>query len=789
VTRQARSPGRPRPSRWLGELALGARLTFAGGRDGRLRTTMAAIGVGLGVALLLVAAAIPTMLDERSSRDDARADQQWGAELTAAAANTLLVALFNTTFGEHSIRGRILQPEGPDAPVPPGLDRLPGPGEIVVSPALADLLASPEGALLRPRLDYRVVGTIGEQGLTGPREYAFYLGSDQLSADRSTSIRIDHFGSPSPSKNLDPVLLLLVVIILVVLLLPIAVFIGTAVRFGGEHRDRRLAALRLVGASRQMAARIAAGEALVSALLGLAAGAVLFLVGRQFVGRFSLQEISVFPVDVRPDPALTVLILLGVPATAVAVALFALRRVAIEPLGVVRRAGGARRRLWWRLILPIVGAALLYPLFGRVTQRGEPVNQAQVTIGVVLLLGGVTAVLPWLVEAVVRRLRGGSVSWQLATRRLQLDSAASARTVNGVAIAVAGGIALQMLFSGISANYQKTTMQDPSRASMYSSIMLHSSGGATATTITERLRATTGVRFVTKLVQTNLVPANVATEPDGVRPSWPLMVGDCAALAELATVDQCADGDSFAVESAGSFPVPLPSAGERVEVGAQDNHIPGQPWTVPAGLRAASPRLSPDATNWAGILATPGAVNVDGVPDRTMMLYLGLDPGVPWAEEHVRNTIAGISPLMGIYSLQSSQQDSTFGKVRRGLFIGVVAVMLLIGASLLVTTLEQLRERRRLLAVLVAFGTRRSTMSWSVLFQTAVPVLLGLALATVLGTVLGAALLRVVGEPVRLDWASLAQLSGVAAGVVLLVTVLSLPALWRLMRPDGFRTE
>ena len=115
----------------------------------------------------------------------------------------------------------------------------------------------------------------------------------------------------SSSEGLDPVLLLLVVIILVVLLLPIAVLIGTAVRFGGEHRDRRLAALRLVGADRQMAARIAAGEALVSALLGLAAGALFFLVGRQFVGQVSLQDISVFPADVRPDPALAVLILLG----------------------------------------------------------------------------------------------------------------------------------------------------------------------------------------------------------------------------------------------------------------------------------------------------------------------------------------------------------------------------------------------------------------------------------------------------------------------------------------------
>ncbi|WP_329109281.1 hypothetical protein OG792_11155 [Micromonospora sp. NBC_01699] len=776
------------PGRWRDDLLLGARLVFAGGRDGLLRTVLAAIGVGLGVALLLIAVSIPTMLGDRSARGEARGDQQYDVELTTPAADTLLVGQFNTTFGERSIRGRILRPEGPDAPVPPGLDRLPGPDEIVVSPALADLLAAPEGALLRPRLDYRSVGTIGDHGLTGPREYAFYLGSDRISTDQSGVGRIDHFGDPSTNEGLDPVLLLLVLIILVVLLLPIAVFIGTAVRFGGEHRDRRLAALRLVGADRPMATRIAAGESLVSALLGLAAGALFFLLGRQFVGLFALQEISVFPADVRPDPALAVLILLGVPVTAVGVALLALRRVVIEPLGVVRRATGTRRRLWWRPIMPVAGAVLLLPLLGSVSRTGEPAGTARIAIGVVLLLGGVTTVLPWLVETVVRRLRGGGVAWQLATRRLQLDSAASARMVNGVAVAVAGGIALQMLFSGIAPAYSTRSGQDPARADMYGDIALADTDGGGAATIAQRLRDTTGVRSVTVVAQTYLMPAGGAADADGNRPGWPLLVGDCAALAELATLDHCADGDTFAVPGEG-IAGPLPAGGQRVEVGSPYDGVVGRPWTVPAGIRAATSRPSPEGNHRSGVLATPGAVDPDSLRDSLTLVYLGLDPAVPGAVEHVRNASAGISPLMNIWPLRATTEDSSFRDIRRGLFAGVVAVLLLIGASLLVTTLEQLRERRRLLAVLVAFGTRRATMSWSVLLQTAIPVLLGLALAAVLGTGLGAVLQRMVQRPVRLDWPSLLQLCGVAAGVVLLVTVLSLPVLWRLMRPDGLRTE
>jgi predicted lysophospholipase L1 biosynthesis ABC-type transport system permease subunit len=116
--------------------------------------------------------------------------------------------------------------------------------------------------------------------------------------------------------------------------------------------------------------------------------------------------------------------------------------------------------------------------------------------------------------------------------------------------------------------------------------------------------------------------------------------------------------------------------------------------------------------------------------------------------------------------------------------------MLLIGASMIVSMVEQLRERKRLLSVLVAFGTRRVSLGASVLWQTAIPVALGLAIAAVVGTGLGALLMAMVDLPVT-DWLWLAFLpmAGVGAGVIVLVTLASLPLLWRLMRPDGLRTE
>ncbi|SCG47121.1 FtsX-like permease family protein [Micromonospora echinaurantiaca] len=118
-----------------------------------------------------------------------------------------------------------------------------------------------------------------------------------------------------------------------------------------------------------------------------------------------------------------------------------------------------------------------------------------------------------------------------------------------------------------------------------------------------------------------------------------------------------------------------------------------------------------------------------------------------------------------------------------------MVTLLLIAASMLVGILEQLRERRRLLAMLVAVGTRPGTLSWSVLWQTAVPVLIGLALAVVFGLGLGVVLLRMVQAPVVIAWPVVGLSTALGAAVVLLVTGLSLPVLRRLTRPDGIRTE
>ncbi|MFJ8638280.1 FtsX-like permease family protein [Streptomyces sp. ADI93-02] len=781
-------PGHSRTPAWLRDLALGVRFAAAGGREGWTRTLLTAVGVGLGVTLLFLAASVPHALDARNARDQARSETKVSENPDAQAKksdSTVLRISSDTEYHDRSITGYLMRADGDHPVLPPGIDAMPAAGEMVVSPALKALLDSPDNALLKERYPYKVTGTIADEGLRSPGELWFYAGSDTLTT-AAGGHRVTGYGDPGPNPPLAPLLIVLVIVVCVVLLAPVAIFIATAVRFGGDRRDRRLAALRLVGTDIRSTRRIAAGEALFGSVLGLLIGLALFLTGRQFVGYVEIWDVSAFPADLAPDPRLCLLVALAVPLTAVLVTLTAMRSVVIEPLGVVRNSRARKRRLWWRLLFPLAGLGV----FGLTGKAGEyeVVNPYAIAGGAVLVLVGLALLLPWLVEACVNRLRGGPVPWQLATRRLQLSSGAASRAVSGVTVAVAGAVAVQMLFAAMNADFNKVTGQDTTRAQFYASSE-QVSGDAAVRTIKE-FRATEGVTQVIGMVEAYATKPGKYAEDD-IQPTTSFSVGDCATLREVARIGSCEDGDTFVVHPRGDKEMAgwvdeTARKGKVVQFDAGSGA--SLRWTLPADARTVLSRKDPVGEDRWGIMVTPGAIDATTLPGASTVSQIRIDDSVPDAAEHVRNTAARIDPGMRLVTMTSVERDRQYASIQTGLQVGATATLLLIAASMLVSQLEQLRERKRLLSVLVAFGTRRATLGWSVLWQTAVPVVLGLAVAVAGGLALGATLCWMVRKEVS-DWWLFLPLAGAGAALILLVTLLSLPPLWRMMRPDGLRSE
>jgi hypothetical protein len=756
---------------WLGDLVLGVRLSVAGGRSGRLRLALIAVGVGLGVGMLLLLAAVPTAV---SAREQRRADRSMGAAVEQPGPDTLLALTVETRFRDEVVRGRILRPEGDRAPAPPGTARIPAAGELFVSPALAELIDGPGGALLTGRWSARVAGTIAPAGLSGPDEMWFYVGSETLSREDGAE-RINAYGGERPSGT-DLMIVVLAIVGAAVMLLPVLVLVTTAVRFGSASRDRQLAAIRLVGADSRMTRRIAAGDALIGAVLGLAVGGLVFLGLGRVVGALLPADFSPYVSDLRPVPSLLVLILLLVPAGAVLVALSALRRVVIEPLGVVRQSGARRRRLWWRLIPPAAGAALLYPLLGGMSGEVGDGTRAQLAAGAILLLTGVVVLLPWLVQAVVRPLGRGSVAWQLGVRRLQLDSDTAVRSVSGIAVSVAGIIAVQgLLGASIAATSGSQPPDDRFQAVAYTN-------GADGTGWGAALAATPGVTEVRTSGYGYL-----RTGPEDQRGA-DVRVGDCEVLRQYAPLPSCTDGDSFLGVLPGWENTVL-QPGTAVAVHGSDEAAPLSRWTVPTGLPAVTLYAS---ESWpVSYLATPAALKIR--PDLRGMFtdayLIRLDPADPDAVERVRNTMVRLAPAAPLQLFGDERIGDQFGGARQVAQACAVLFLLFIGASMLVNVTEQLRERRRLLAVLAAFGTRRRVLSASVLYQVAVPATIGLLLAVLIGSGLSAVLLAATRAPVEFDWPAIATMTAAVAAMIMAVAAAGLPLLFRLLRVQELRSE
>ncbi|MFD8210764.1 FtsX-like permease family protein [Streptomyces sp. NPDC059695] len=785
---------------WARDLTLGARFAVTGGRSGLLRTALTATGVGFGVALLLLAASFPNMLFQREVRESVRAVDA-SQTVDAPRADSFLHLTRNTVYRDDTISGLLLRPEGDRPPLPPGAPAFPGTGEMLVSPALGKLLDSSGGALLRERLPYKVVGTIGQAGLIGPADLRYVAHVDFLDTDNFDGRGV-RYGWSVPEEPMNGFLILLVVVACVVLLLPVLVFVATAVRFGGEQRDRRLAALRLIGADTAMTRRIAAGESLAGALLGLLVGLGLFAVARQFAGAFTIWDVNAFPGDVVPMTGLAVLVLAVVPVSSVVVSLFALRGVAIEPLGVVRAATPRRRRVWWRLLLLVAGVAVLVPRIGDVELSDTSIDTVSVVTGTTLALIGLTSLLPWLVEAGVKRLHAGPVAWQLAVRRLQLSSGTAARAVSGIVVAATGAIALQMLFQAMEHEFTQVSGEDTGRAQITIGTDARTPGEARA--VIDRVARTEGVAGVIGIVESRVWRPGPLKGGEEFAPTTSLRVGDCASLREFATLPSCEDGDVFVFLAHGAqgnpddtivtkaarpgAPVALRDPYPHPDAPKRPNDGPVPQWRIPATAKVVDSRPDPTGMYQFGVLATPSAVGDAPLDEPDAQVMVRLDPAVPDAADRVRNAADAIDPTSWVRTLKDTERDAAFSSVRTGILVGSTLTMLLVAASLLVATLEQLRDRKRLLSSLVAFGTRRSTLSWSVLWQTAVPILLGLLLSVAGGLGLGVVLLKMGGQRVE-DWWGFLPVVGIGLGLIAAVTLLSMPVLWRLMRADGLRTE
>jgi hypothetical protein len=146
-----------------------------------------------------------------------------------------------------------------------------------------------------------------------------------------------------------------VIITLVLLTVPVFALAGQCVRLGAPARDRRLAAIRLAGATPRQVSAVAAAETGIAGLLGAAAGLAAYLLGHNLLHHRDAQGLLPLPTDVFPPVWQIVAGVLAIPLVAAGSAALVMRRVLVSPLGVVRKARRERPPAVWAGVVILAG--------------------------------------------------------------------------------------------------------------------------------------------------------------------------------------------------------------------------------------------------------------------------------------------------------------------------------------------------------------------------------------------------------------------------------------------------
>ncbi|HET8670743.1 MAG TPA: FtsX-like permease family protein, partial [Candidatus Saccharimonadales bacterium] len=338
-------------------LWLSLRLVLQGGREALIRLIATALAVSVGVIMLLGVLSQFHALQASSQRrcwECTTKEQQASHPNIRSTSHQLLWLYRKDTYKGQDIKRLDVAALGSQAPMLPGVTRLPQSGEYYASPAMAKLLRTAPRDELGDRFPGKQIGTIANEALSSPDALVMYVGRNaaEISTSPSTFPVVMINTKPKAMAAAGNFVRFAFGVGAAGLLFPMLILIGTATRLSAARREERFAAFRLIGATPRQVNVIASIDAVIAAILGTVVGIGIFLLLRPVIADVSLFESRFFPQDVSPTMLGYGAILLGVPLAAAAAALLSLRRVRISPLGVSRKVTPAAPKVW--TLLPLL---------------------------------------------------------------------------------------------------------------------------------------------------------------------------------------------------------------------------------------------------------------------------------------------------------------------------------------------------------------------------------------------------------------------------------------------------
>ncbi|MDF5752263.1 ABC transporter permease [Spongiactinospora sp. TRM90649] len=428
-------------------IELSWRLLRGGGRQGLTGAVLTLAAVAVSTTLLLFAVGMNVAFQSRADRE------AWRNPVPTAMRDAVAVQSSRSEFvADRTVALVEVAVLRPGVAPPPGLDRVPAPGEVWMSPALAELARELPRDRLAGRFPPGTPKVIGDAGLVHSGELVAVVGrtADDL-AMAVPATRPDwrdpvSVAPPTPIAGFTGkhgevavVYQILALIATVLVVVPLLVFGGAAARLTVARRDQRLAALRLVGATPGQVVAMTVAEAVVVASAGAAAGLAVYGLTMPLLAMIPVGGGGWYTADLWPGVLPVAAVLLAVPVLVGLSAAAGLRQVVVSPLGVARRQTPPGMRMI-RLVamLAALGAVPL------VSGAGAGWGVFVVVLGLAFL--SINLAGPWVVGVLGRMVSASArkPARLLAGRRMTDDPRSAWRTVSGVALTgfVAGFLGL-----------------------------------------------------------------------------------------------------------------------------------------------------------------------------------------------------------------------------------------------------------------------------------------------------------------------------------------------------------
>lgn len=678
--------------------------------DGRTRTStiLTAVGVAVATGLVLLLVSLPFATKARAERS---VWQEVNYSPTGSASAMQVMKGTDFTGHDEITRLDVASTVDPNQiALPAGIPSFPRPGEVLVSPALFERMHALPASQLADRFQGAVVGTLDDRALMYPNQLVALVGHTPETMPAGA------YGSPGfrePAEaDVDATLELLAGVGVIVLIVPSLVLVASSSRLTAARRERRLAALRLAGATPGQVTGMVAAEtgiaAVVGALLGLAVSPLLHSLATFVPWDGGTWLASDFQLPV----GLTVFLVVAMPVLVLVAAVLGLRRVVRNPVGAAAAHTPKPLHAWRLLALPVAGA------FFYIAISTDSSSGMMVLLGLLMVVASAVVIGPWITFAVGRIFvqRWRKPAGLLAGRRLLDDPRGSYRASAGVVLAVfVGSMALILMPSFEGTAGGGGTFRD--------SVL-------SVSTTPDRARevvAETNERLASygQQAQATEVDEVVLSSVNGSR--LQALAVPCDRAAELFRVELTCDS-APAVYGVGDL------AGLKVSGRYNDSGVPFAPGTQVRPMRPLDSDVSIRA------IVDPDALPTGFVLDEAQVAVStdGSDP------ETVRTALAASGESIYSRDVYLTRQQTQLDDLRRVTVIGLVAAAVLAGCSAAIATAGSVLDRRRTFGALMAAGTPVRVLARALRAEAALPALAATIGAGAVGMLVGLGLFTMI---------------------------------------------